>query len=242
MCAEKTYNVSLKITTDDNGVYQSVRILRGRSELPDETLNQINNALYSCLVPTPPVRTTVAIGDDAEQKVMNHLLKISSMNSDFDVIDTSAKTGHGDMAVIHRGRKICIEVKCYTKPVPMKEIDKYHNSLSFAEYDAGIMIQMNSCGFARESGLKTPIDLKFSNEKPSVYLTAIDLQMIYPIILMIIMMKGTEICESEIEEKQKALLAIHEKITDLRSAIDAQKKAISKTELLIEDIAKLSCV
>lgn len=242
MSIEKSYSVTLKVATSETGSFESIRILKGRSKLPDETLACVNKVLQESLIPSEPVRTTVAIGDDAEQKIFNHLLYISSLNMDFDVFDTSSSTGHGDMAVHHQGKHICIEVKCYTKPVPMKEIDKYHRSLDLAEYDAGIMIQMERCGYAREAKLRSPIDIKMYNGKPTAYLTGVSPDMLYPIINALIVQ--IELCDEttdeELELKRKALLSINEKITDLRGCIDSQKKTITKMEAAVDAIAKLS--
>ncbi len=242
MSVEKSYSVTLKVSMTDAGSFESIRILKGRSKLPDDTLARVNKVLQDSLIPSAPVRTTVAIGDDAEQKIFNHLLSISGVNIDFNVIDTSSMTGHGDMAVAHHGKRICIEVKCYTKPVPMKEIEKYHRSLNLKEYDAGIMIQMDPCGYAREANIRTPIDVRLDDGKPSAYLTAVDPEMIYPIINMLIMQLdlGVSMEDDELEEKRKALLAIHEKIIDLRACIEAQKKTIARMETSVESIAKLS--
>ena len=242
MSTEKSYSVTLKLSTTEWGTFESIRLLKGRSKMPEEILENINLALRSTLVPSAPVKTTVAIGDDAEQKIMQHLLSLSMKNMDFQVNDTSSQTGHGDMSVSHQTKRICIEVKSYTKPVPMKEIEKYHRSLAFAEYDAGIMINVNPCGYAREANIRSPIDLRFEEGKPSVYLTAIDMELIYPVINMLVVScnLGDSIDESELESKRKSLLAIHEKIADLRTCVASQKKMVARMEATIEDIAKLS--
>lgn len=242
MSIEKSFAITLKIAVSEDGTFESIRLLKGRSKLGDDVLARVNKVLQDSLVPKEPVKTTVAIGDDAEQKIMNQLLKISSMNMDFDVIDTSSMTGHGDIAVIHHGKRICVEVKCYSKPVPMKEIEKYHRSLNLAEYDAGIMINLDQCGFAKEAKLKSPVDIKLDNGKPSAYLTAADPDIMYPIINMLIMHlgMGMEYSEDELETKRKALVNIQEKISDLRGCIDSQKKIITKMETAIEAIAKSS--
>ncbi len=242
MSVEKSYNVTLKMITDDSGTFQSIRMLKSRSKLPESYLERINKALQQSLIPAEATRTTVAIGDDAEQKILNYLLSISSVNLDFNVADVSNKTGHGDIAVEYRGNLLCVEVKCYTKPVPMKEVEKYHRSLALAEYHGGILIQFSNHGFCREAGLATPIDLRIVDGKPSAYLTTTDTAMIYPIINMLIMHIDLDkpINEDELEIKRKALLTINEKLVDLRAAIDAQKKAIQRMESTVENIAALS--
>lgn len=242
MSIEKSYNVTLKIATSDTGSFESVRLLKSRSQLPEDILNKLNKVLQDSLIPSVPIRTTVAIGDDAEIKIMNHLLMISNVNMDFSIIDTSSQTGHGDIAVVYQGKRICIEVKSYSRPVPMKEIEKYHRSLALAEYDAGIMIQVGSCGYCAEANLKTPIDIRTQDGKLSAYLTAVDISMIYPIINMLIMNLQIQ-CSADqniLDVKSKALLSIHEKIVDLRSSIESQKKNIGRMEATVEMIAKLS--
>ncbi len=205
-------------------------------------LAQINSALQATFVPMQPTRTTVAIGDDAEQKVMFQLERISDANLDFEVSDTSNKLNHGDMMVVHHGKRICIEVKDYTKSLPLKEIEKYHRSLAHIEYDAGIIIQMNPCGFERQCGIRTPIDFRIVDGKPSAYLAGVDLSILYPIINMIIVYieSNGEINVEEVEQKRKALLEIHEKAVDMRVMIEQQKKIIAKMEASIDDIAKLA--
>lgn len=242
MSIEKSYSITLKLSVSDTGSFESIRLLKGRSQLSEDVLVRINKALSDSLIPSQPVKTTVAIGDAAEIKVMNQLLKISAMNMDFDVLDTSHLTGHGDMAVMHHGKKICVEVKCYTKPVPIKEIEKYYKSLALAEYDAGIMINLEPCGFAREANVRSPVDIKIDNGKPSAYLTATDLNIIYPIINMLIMHLSVDAnkTEDELESKRKALISIHGRIVELRSCVESQKKTTTKMETAIESIANLS--
>lgn len=138
---------------------------------------------------------------------------------------------------------MCIEVKNYTKPIPSKEIDKYHNSLSLPDYHAGVMISMNQTGFAREYRLKTPIDIRIINGKPSAYVTCIDPQLLYPIIVMLTSMikdyDSTNIQDS-LNEKIKALADIFDRVKDIRVCIEAQKKSTMKMESLINDIAAIS--
>ena len=242
MSVEKSFSVNLKMSLSDSGSFETIRILKGRSKLPDDILDKINRVLQESLIPSQPVRTTVAIGDDAEQKIMNHLMSISRVNIDFVVADTSNKTGHGDITVAYQGHRICIEVKNYSRPVPMKEIMKYHDSLQLSEYDAGIIIQVGQQGYCAESGIRSPIDIRIQDSKPSAYLTAIDLEMLYPVINMLIMnlnMKQS-IDHDELDVKRQALLDIYEKITCLRGCIETQKKTISKMESTVESIAKLS--
>lgn len=261
MSVEKSYSVTLKMAVGDDGAFESIRLLRGRSKMPEELLERVNTALQRSLVPAPVMpppapssppsvipppavmlHTAVAIGADAEQKILNHLRGISAVNMDFVVDDTSSKTGHGDIAVTHRDRRFCIEVKNYCKPVPAKELDKYHRSLALAEYDCGILIQMNASGFARAAGLASPVDLRMVDGKPSVYLTSADPALLYPVINMLIVHvdAGKAADEDELETKRKALMIINDRLVDLRGAIAAQKKAVARMEDAVESIAALS--
>lgn len=242
MSLEKSYAVTLKMIISEWGTFQSLRLLKGTSKLDESTLDQINLALQSTLVPSAAIKTTVAIGDDAERKIMNHLLSVSLKNLDFNVVDTSSQTGHGDMMVVHCGKRICIEVKCYSKPVPMKEIEKYHSSLGLAEYDAGIMIQLDPCGYAVAAALPSPIHIAYEKGKPTAYLTAPDLEMIYPVINLLIKQceMGKEVDKDELEKNKKALIQINERIVSIRSSIASQKKIISKMETMVDEIIKLS--
>lgn len=242
MSVEKSFAVNLKLSINEYGKFDSIRILKGRSKLPEDILDTVNKVLQESLIPSQPVRTTVAIGDDAEQAIMNHLLSISKVNMDFNVVDTSSQTSHGDIAVLCNGRRICVEVKNYSRPVPMKEIEKYHGSLSLAEYDAGILIQVGQQGYCAEAAIRSPIDIRICDGKPSAYLTAIDLDMLYPVINMLIMNLSVEkvVDQDELNVKRKALLEIHEKVSSLRACVDSQKKTIAKMEAAIESIAKLS--
>lgn len=240
---EESFNVTLKLAMTEWGTYNSIRLLKSRSKIDENILENINKALELNLVSAKPIQTTVHIGDNAEKKIFNHLTAISLTNSCFQVFDTSSKTGHGDIVVIYKNKKICIEVKCYTKPVPMKEIEKYHKSLDLAEYDAGIIIQMDPCGYAPGANIQTPIDISKYNNKPSAYLTATDLQLLYPIINMLLTScEGEEdLNKSDLNKKTKALVSIQERIDSMRSCIRVQQKAIEQLETAIEDIAKLAC-
>lgn len=242
MSVEKTYKITLKLAMTEWGSFESVRLLKGNASVDPQVLERINIGLQSILTPSAPVRTIVAIGDDAEQKVMNQLYKISANNSDFQVLDTSNLTGHGDMSIKHQSKQICVEVKCYTKPVPIKEIEKYHKSMALTEYDAGIMIQLDPCGYAASAKIRSPIDIRYENGKPSAYLTAVDLEMLYPIISVLILNCGIDKCndQTELEKKNKCLIDIHEKILNARECINSQKKIIERLESVVEDIIKLS--
>lgn len=113
MSIEKDFRVTLKTCVSESGVFENIRILKGRSTIDEELLAKINNVLADTFVPKAPTRTTVAIGDDAEQMVMNELIRLSKINLDFEVSDTSNLLNHGDMAITHQGKRICIEVKGY---------------------------------------------------------------------------------------------------------------------------------
>ncbi len=243
MSIQKTFNITLKYTMTEWGTFESIRLLKGKSQLSDQLLESLNKALECSFAPAPAVKTTVEIGNLAEQEIFSHLQSISNVNMDFQVTDTSNQTGHGDMSVHHQDKLICVEIKNYSKPVPMKELDKYHKSLNLAEYDAGIMIQMNSCGFAREANLRSPIDIKVVDGKPSAYLTNIDKELLYPIINFLIANSqiGTDNID-ELDNKKKALIQINEKLSDLRSSIEFQKKGIDKMEQTIQAIAKLTMI
>lgn len=245
MASEKSYSVTLKISTAENGSFESVRLLKGRSGLADDMLARLNRALQESLIPATLVRTTVAIGNDAEQMVMNHLLSISQVNSDFCVTDTSSETGHGDIAVLHKSKCVCVEVKNYTKPVPLKEIEKFHRSLAKREYHAGVIIQMNPCGFARGCGLHTPIDIGNVGGKPAAYITAsdsADLKILYPILTTLISNAdcAADGTLAELDEQRKALLRIYEEVSELRACVDIQKKALARMEAAIDTVAGLS--
>ena len=244
----ESHTVTLKITTADDGTFESVRLLRGRSSLSEDMLALLNKALQDSLVPAQPVQTTVAIGNDAEKMVLHHLLSISQVNSDFDVLDTSSQPGHGDIAVVYKMKCVCIEVKNYSKPVPIKEVDKFRKSLALEEYNAGIMIQMNRCGYARVAAIQSPIDLQYVDGKPAAYITmcnaSVDLKLLYPILITIIKSIDSP-CDStrlEAEAQRKALLCIYEQVSELRASIDAQKKALAKMEASVDVIAGLSCL
>lgn len=240
---EDSHNVTLKTSMTEWGTYNSIRLLKGRSNLSEAVLENINKVLELNLVCVKPVQTTVHIGDNAEQKVFSHLTSISQVNSSFQVFDTSSKTGHGDLEVIYKNKRICIEVKCYTKPVPLKEVDKYHRSLALAEYDAGLILQLETCGYAAGANIGTPIDIRMHEGKPSAYLTAIDLKLLYSIINLLIATcdKEESSDKTDLDKKTNALIAIHQKIEAMRSCIRTQQKAIEQMETTIEEIAKLSC-
>lgn len=221
----------------------------------NESKQHANNPDIACaMIQTKPIasgshcypvqqfRTTVAIGHEAEQTVLNHLLKISLLNHDFEVDDTSNLPNHGDLAVRYKDKRICIEVKSYQTRVPQKEIAKYRKSLSLSEYDAGIMIQVNPHGFAMQERIGSPIDIRFDASKPSAYLTAVDMDIIYPVINLLINNIKIANDETKMETNRKSLISIHDKVLTLRKNIDAQRKSITALETVVEDVIKLSVV
>lgn len=244
MSTEETFGVTLKIA-HDSGVISGARILKGRSKLPEDLLTTINCVLAGAFAPPKePTKTTVALGNLGEQMVMAHLTNISRCNGDFSVSDTSNMKDHGDIAVEYRGKRICIEVKNYTKPIPGKEIDKYHHSLSLPDYDIGVMISMGDHGFAREYKIKSPIDVRLVDGKPTAYLSGVDLDLLYPTISLLMSMVSTDTTSEDLEHllsiKTKALLAIHEQANAMRVLIESQKKGLGKLEDMLNDIRATS--
>jgi hypothetical protein len=186
----------------------------------------------------------VALGDFGEQIIMSKLMAISKHNCDFMVADTSGCKDHGDIAIEYKGRRICVEVKNYTKPIPGKEIDKYHRSLALPDYQAGILFSMNDHGFAREYKLRTPIDIRAVDGKPSAYISGIDPEIIYPVVTVLLTMMNdltdNDDTRAQLDSKIKALLAIHEQAKEMKTLIEAQKKGLAKLEGMLSEIQALS--
>ncbi len=228
--------ITLSIDHTD-GKINSCRLLKGRSGIPEPLLENINQIFEQTFAqPAPPVKTTVAIGDLAEQQVFAHLKKIAQ-TSTLEVFDRSSETGHGDLSVSYGDLNICIEVKDYKCALPQAQIDKYHKSLSVDEYHAGILICMSN-GFAKGSNIRTPIDIRYHKSKPSVYLSCIDLELLYPIICIIKTMTDSADKEQlDIDELLEKIETIKEKISGLKSLVDAQKKLTDKLEKAINDIS-----
>ena len=247
------FSVTLKYSQEAFGRFTSIKLLKGRSTAPPDVLGMINDVLFKAFIepkeetiqakPTiESVKTAVAIGQTGERLIMNKLLDISRVNSDFDVDDTSNLTNHGDMAIRYRGKRICVECKNYASRVPTKEIIKFRKSLALAEYDAGIMVQINKFGFASQEQIRSPIDIRTECGKPSAYLTDVDTDLLYPIIDILINNIDTAVDESLMDNYRKSLIKINEQVMKLRKSIDAQKKSIATMETVIDDIIKLSIV
>lgn len=244
MSTEESFNVTLKLI-HSAGIISSARLLKGRSKLPDDILESINK-LFSNTYDQPiyETKTTVALGNLGEQIVLSHLLQISQYNTDFMVSDTSNLKDHGDIAVEYKGHRVCIEVKNYTKPIPGKEIDKYHKSLALPDYDVGLMISMGNHGYAREYKIKSPIDIKIIEGKPNAYISGVDLEIIYPTINVLMAMihhtKDIDDLQLQLDNKIKALIAIHEQAKAMKTLIESQKKSLSKLESMLIEIQSLS--
>lgn len=220
-----------------DGAIDSVKLLKGRSGIPDNLLEDINKILaQSFAKPVPLVQTTVAIGNLAEQVVFAHLKKIAQ-TSELEVFDRSSEVGHGDLSIEYQSLKLCLEVKNYKCALPMKEVEKYHRSLDLDEYNCGILICMDN-GFAKAANIRTPIDIRYYKSKPSVYLSGIDLDLLYPIITIIqSMLASGDSTQQDINELIEKIETIKEKISGLKSLIDAQKKLTDKLEKAINDIS-----
>lgn len=243
MSAEESYNITLKIIHLD-GIISNARILKGRSKLSDEIMDKINKLFIDTFDPKKEeTKTTIALGNLGEQIVLSYLNKINKYNSEFLVSDTSSNKDHGDILVEYNGIKVCIEVKNYTKPIPGKEIDKYHKSLNLPDYHIGLIFSVNEQGFAREYKIKSPIDIKLVNGKPSAYISGIDPEIIYPtIIILMSMIRGNNIenIQMELDKKIKALLEIYEKTKEMKTLIESQKKSLAKMELMLNEIQAYS--
>lgn len=244
MSSEESFSVTLKLIHAD-GVISGARLLKGRSKLPEDILDAINKLFSDTYEPAKLApKTTVALGNLGEQVVLSHLMTISQYNSDFMVSDTSSLKDHGDIAVEYKGSRVCVEVKNYTKPIPGKEIDKYHKSLALPDYDIGLMISMGNHGFAREYKIKSPIDIKLIDGKPTAYLSGVDMDIIYPTINVLLAMinssKDQTNMQEQLESKTKALLAVHEQAKEMKTLIESQKKGLSKLEAMLTEIQSLS--
>ena len=257
--AEITYNVSLKLTEED-GVVTSVRILKCKSSLNANILKQINSVLKEAFsvieddhtlkvnndieMVTNQFKTSADLGNLAERQILTYLLGISQTNSDFKVYDTSSTKGHGDIAVEYKNKRTCIEVKNYTSIIPKKEIEKFHNSVSFDDYDVGIMISMNEHGYAREYKINSPIDFKIVNGKPVAYLTNIDNQLIYPILMNLYESCSNKVdscdIQKQLDSKIEALIQIHVKAMQLKKIIESQEKQISSMKSIIDEMYTIS--
>jgi hypothetical protein len=245
MSAEESFNVTLKLIHSD-GIISGARILKARSKLPEDILDTINKLFTDTFEPAKALtKTTVALGNIGEQMVLAHLINISKYNTEFNVMDTSNLKDHGDLAVEYKSNRICIEVKNYTKPIPGKEIDKYHKSLSLPDYDMGLMISLGDNGFAREYKIKSPIDIKIIDGKPTAYLSGVDMDMIYPTISVLMTMisdvtSDTATIQQQLDIKAKALLAVYDQTKEMKVLIEAQKKSLSKLESMLNDIQALA--
>jgi len=245
MNTEESFNVTLKLTHAD-GVISGARLLKARSKLPEDILDTINKLFADTFEPAKALaKTTVALGNIGEQIVLAHLTSISKCNTEFTVADTSNLKDHGDLAVEYKGNRICIEVKNYTKPIPGKEIDKYHKSISLPDYQMGIMISIGDHGFAREYKIKSPIDIKLVDGKPTAYLSGVDMDLIYPTI-SVLMAMGSAVesdgatIQQQLDAKTKALLAMYEQTKEMKVLIEAQKKGLSKLESMLNDMQALA--
>ncbi len=229
----------LSIVIEHNaGVIDSVRLLKSRSGISDPLLEDVNNGLKQAFAkPVQPTKTTVEIGNLGEQQVLSYLQKISQ-TSDLEVFDRSSEAGHGDISVSYKDINICIEVKNYKCALPQAQLDKYHKSLALDEYQSGIIICMQQ-GYAKGANIRTPIDIKYHQNKPSVYLSCVDLQLLYPIIEIIrTMIQSNENTQEhrDINELIQRIEIFKEKLGDLKTLVEAQKKITSKLEKSIADM------
>lgn len=191
-------------------------------------------------------QSSASLGNLAEASILAHLRKIEKVNQDFSVSDTSSLTNHGDLSAFTQGSRVCIEVKNYSKPVPGKELDKFHNSVDLPDYSAGVIIQVNECGYARERNILGPIDIRVIKSKPIAYLTAPDYDLIYPIIITLVsLIKITsedEDLSSQLELRTKKLLEVHDRAKEMKVCIESQKKSIAKMERLLADTLSITLV
>ena len=208
--------------------------------IPNQPFMYVPNQGYVPVQLVAATQSSATIGKDAEDYILNYLNDISCTNTEFQVHDTSSLKNHGDIAVKYRGARICIEIKHYQSRLPVKEIQKFHKSLALTEYDAGIIIQVGKQGFAASENIMSPIDLKFTNKKPTAYLTHCQPEIIYPIINILIANLNTALDESKLQVQHKKLLTINEKVVKLRKNIDTQKKSIATIESVIESVISLS--
>ncbi len=249
MSVEESYNIILKLIHNE-GVISKIKLLKSRSKLSEDILEKLNKVLSDSFTPKVEiVKTNTELGIIGEQFILAHLNKISNYNSEFLVYDTSSCKDHGDICVEYKGIKTCIEVKNYTNPIPSKEIEKYHNSLSLPDYDIGLIISINEYGFAKEYKIKNPIDIKIINGKPSAYISNVDPEIIYPTIniLMAILVNNKQYNNGNLEDiqlnldkKTKNLLEIYEKTKEVKTLIESQKKSILKLESMINEIQAYS--
>lgn len=208
--------------------------------VPNQPFMYVPNQGYVPVQLVAATQSSATIGKDAEDYILNYLNDISCTNTEFQVHDTSSLKNHGDIAVKYRGARICIEIKHYQSRLPVKEIQKFHKSLALPEYDAGIIIQVGKQGFAASENIMSPIDLKFTNKKPTAYLTHCQPEIIYPIINILIANLNTALDESKLQVQHKKLLTINDKVVKLRKTIDTQKKSITTIESVIESVISLS--
>lgn len=231
---EKQYKGLMLNLIHTNGSIGECKLLKSRSGIPDALLGDINDVLKQAFS-KPPVQTTVAIGNLAEQEVFSYLQTIAQC-SDIEVFDRSSEAGHGDLSVNYKEYNICLEVKRYQSALPRTQIDKYHRSLDLGEYHGGILLCMSSFGFAKQANIRTPIDVRIIGGKPSVYLSGIDLALLFPIIKMIGLIMDTKADSPNVSDLVERIEAAVAKVTALKDMIEKQKKLTKQMEGMLDEV------
>ncbi len=105
-----------------------------------------------------------------------------ALPDNYQIINTAKQGKQGDFVIVYRNnnqsKKCLVDIKKYTTTVPKKELDKFHEDLSYGSYDAGLIISYST----KFTGITDNI---FIEEKqlscgtiPVMYLANIDSELI----------------------------------------------------------------
>jgi hypothetical protein len=95
---------------------------------------------------------------------------------------------------------------------------------------------MNS-GFAKGANIKTPIDIQWYKNKPCVYLSGVDLDILYPIVLIIeSMLASADNDKPDVDTLIAKIESIKIKAIEMKKLIDDQKKLTAKLEQMLNQI------
>jgi len=108
--------------------------------------------------------SSAAKGRASEDTVFNNMCRLFPHA---EIEHTGKESGKGDIVVKMNGRTIMVEVKNYSNNVPTHEQYKFINDLVTNEYDAGVMISINT-GIANRS---STFEHSMIGDKFAVYLS-----------------------------------------------------------------------
>jgi len=209
------------------------------STLTSDDLSHILQSVYKIpqLVQSLKNSKPQYAADIGKQGEQDFIKMCKTLPENYSIVNTAKQGKQGDFIIVYRHnnqmKKCLVDVKKYTTSVPKKEIDKFHEDLTYGSYDAGLIISYSS----KFTGISDNIFLEdkqlMNGVIPVMYLANIDTELILQCI-KVLMLKTlvTESCDIKLTRIEYFINTINNTLSQsasTRRLLSEMQQEISKS-------------